>query len=363
MTQRHFSPEEVGSAPHSLEKEGQRKLREAGSLGSLQLGKTNSVFSEDTESIGAFTYRRKDEIGSGYTSHVYRCRSSKDDNDYAVKVIELKKYSSSSLEMLDNEIDILRRLSHPNILRFENVYRTATHCYLITEYCPHGDLLEYVTKHGKLCEKEAVAIISEVVEAVKYLFRMGVVHRDIKPANVFKGGKNWKLGDFGFAINAAMETKTRHNVGTPLYMPLESLLRNSYSPESDIFAVGVILYEMIVGITPWECKSEKELIRKMSSTPFAVPEKYRVTPSIKYLLAKMCAVNREDRMTREEFLEINIHNFVSLIAFNETARSDEKRKPRVYSVGKKEKGPRGSEAEYQTGRKRSGNEQKSTPKV
>ena len=86
---------------------------------------------------------------------------------------------------------------------------------------------------------------------------MGVVHRDIKPANIFKGTKTWKLGDFGFAIEAEEETKTRHNVGTPLYMPLESLTRNLYSAESDIFAVGVICYEMIVGVTPWESKSEK----------------------------------------------------------------------------------------------------------
>lgn len=87
-----------------------------------------------------------------------------------------------------------------------------------------------MTNNGKLCEKEAVAITGEIVEAVKYLLRMGVLHRDIKPANIFRTGKTWKIGDFGFSINSTTETKTRHNVGTPLYMPLESLLRNVYSP-------------------------------------------------------------------------------------------------------------------------------------
>jgi serine/threonine protein kinase len=84
---------------------------------------------------------------------------------------------------------------------------------------------------------------------------MGIVHRDLKPANIFKHSKTWKLGDFGFSINCTTEIKTRHNVGTPLYMPLESLLKNIYSPESDIFAVGVIIFEMMTGITPWECKT------------------------------------------------------------------------------------------------------------
>ncbi len=96
-----------------------------------------------------------------------------------------------------------------------------------------------------------MAIIHEVIEAVKYLFTMGIIHRDIKPANIFKSHKSWKLGDFGFAIKAEGEVKTKQNVGTPLYMPLESLQRNLYSPESDIFAVGIICYEMMVGLTPW----------------------------------------------------------------------------------------------------------------
>ena len=90
----------------------------------------------------------------------------------------------------------------------------------MTEYCPEGDLLEFLTKNGKLCEKEAVAITAEIIEAVKYLFQIGVIHRDIKPANIFKSHKTWKLGDFGFAILSEGEIKTRQNVGTPLYMPL-----------------------------------------------------------------------------------------------------------------------------------------------
>jgi len=80
--------------------------------------------------------------------------------------------------------------------------------------------MEYLTRHGKLCEKEAIAIIAEVIKGVKYLFCMGVVHRDIKPANVLKTHSSWKLADFGFAIKTVEQVKTRQNVGTPLYMPL-----------------------------------------------------------------------------------------------------------------------------------------------
>ena len=75
----------------------------------------------------------------------------------------MKKYSASSLEMLENEIQILKKVEHNNILRFQNVYKNGNQCFIITEYCAEGDLLEYITRNGKLCEKEAIAIIAEVI--------------------------------------------------------------------------------------------------------------------------------------------------------------------------------------------------------
>lgn len=113
---------------------------------------------------------------------------------------------------------------------------------MVTELCKGGDLLEYMAKKGRLSEEAAAGIMSDIIEGTKYLMHMGVIHRDIKPANILRSDKIWKIADFGFSIMAREETKTRQNVGTPLYMPIESLLKNIYSPESDIFAVGVMYY-------------------------------------------------------------------------------------------------------------------------
>ena len=93
--------------------------------------------------------------------------------------------------------------------------------------------------------------MSDVIEGTKYLMSMGIVHRDLKPANVLRSDRTWKIADFGFSIRTTQQVRTRQNVGTPLYMPIESLLKNIYSPESDIFAVGVMYYELLVGLTPW----------------------------------------------------------------------------------------------------------------
>ena len=93
-------------------------------------------------------------------------------------------------------------MKHPNVIALENVYQSSSHCYLITEYCGGGDLLKFMTKAGRMSEDQALEIAAEVVEGVKYLLKYGVIHRDIKPANIFRGNKNWKIGDFGFAIKS-----------------------------------------------------------------------------------------------------------------------------------------------------------------
>jgi hypothetical protein len=80
-------------------------------------------------------------------------------------------------------------------------------------------------------------------------------------------------------------------------------------------------YEMLVGVTPWECRSEKELIKKLATVPFTIPEKYKLSASIKFLLNKLCSVDKQTRMQKAEFLDLNLKNFVSLNNFNEPLAS------------------------------------------
>ena len=131
---------------------------------------------------------------------MYRGHNTKDGSDVAIKVIELKKYNEQSLRMLDNEIEILKTLDHPNVIKCYDIYRTQTHCYIITELCQGGDLLNYLTRRGKLEESVAVSIMEEIVEGVRYLLKRGILHRDLKPANIINNKQNWKIADFGFSI-------------------------------------------------------------------------------------------------------------------------------------------------------------------
>ena len=107
-------------------------------------------------------------------------------------------------------------------------------------------------------EGEARDILGQLVQGCLYLFRRKILHRDLKPANIMKMGNLWKIGDFGFSTHCQQEAMfDRVNVGTPLYMPPESLKLNKYSCKSDIFALGIILHEILTGRTPWPCKTEK----------------------------------------------------------------------------------------------------------
>lgn len=120
--------------------------------------------------------------------------------------------------MLESEIEIHRSLDHPNIVKLYEVIKTAQHYYLVMEYCPHGNLREYIAQKKQLSESNSIEIITQLISAYKFLLAEGVIHRDIKPANILRIGNKWKLSDFGFATKARFSFKERVNLGTPLYM-------------------------------------------------------------------------------------------------------------------------------------------------
>lgn len=134
---------------------------------------------------------------------------------------------------------------------------------MIMEYCPHGDLDSYIKQRKKIAEHSIIDIMTQIVSGYKYLAKQKILHRDLKPANILRSGKIWKISDFGFSVRSDRGFVDNLNVGTPTYMPIEALSRSYYSTKTDIFALGIILYELFHGKTPWSSKSEKELMKKI----------------------------------------------------------------------------------------------------
>lgn len=159
---------------------------------------------------------------------------------------------------MESEIDVIRSLNHENIIKCVDVYKTKENYFLVTEYCPHGDLSELIKLQKYITEDKAIEIMGQILNGYKYLMGRNIIHRDLKPANVMRFGSQWKIGDFGFSCFCKEDyVLEKLYVGTPFYMPPEALELSKYSCRSDIFALGIIFYEMLTGETPWPAKDEK----------------------------------------------------------------------------------------------------------
>lgn len=121
----------------------------------------------------------------------------------ALKVVELDSLKTQRLqELLRTEIEVLTKLSHPNVIKCFEVFTFGNQCFIVTEVCDGGDLDMFVKKQGYLSEQRAASFIKDVYEGLTYLASMNVVHRDLKVANVFISHGVAKIADFGFAVFA-----------------------------------------------------------------------------------------------------------------------------------------------------------------
>lgn len=159
--------------------------------------------------------------------------------------------------LLASEIEVLKILKNSeNIIEVYDIYNTKNNTYIITELCDGGDLSKFISSKRIIPENEAVTLMNEVINGYANIYNNGIIHRDLKPANIFMKSNHIKIADFGFAMRQADCKKTSsYNVGSPVYMPPEALNENKYSFKSDIWALGVIYYEMLTGKTPWRAKT------------------------------------------------------------------------------------------------------------
>eukprot|EP01031_Cornospumella_fuschlensis_P039621 gene39621-48235_t len=182
------------------------------------------------------------EIGKGGFSTVYQCRKRSDGQDYAVKVIDLRPLrlrERFNPARLKREVDIMRRLDHPSIIRFVEVYEDADHLMMVMEYCPGQELFDVILARRHLSEDEARPIFAQVSRALYYLHTLVVA----------------KLLDFGLSKNANGGSAAKTFVGTPCYLAPEveytsKGLGGTYGLPADCWSLGAVLYVMLVARFP-----------------------------------------------------------------------------------------------------------------
>lgn len=204
--------------------------------------------------LGEYYYDDRHRVGSGSFSTIYKGYRTSDHHVVAIK----KVHRVVNKQYFRNEVELMKTLSHPNIVRFYDVLQNNNHVYMIMEYCNGGDLSRYIQKQTNKYDQR---YFHQIILAFEYLHSKGIIHRDIKPQNILIHQHVVKVSDFGFA--KSMETtEDLHSTfcGSPLYMSPEILKRQSYSMRSDLWSLGVLLYELITKEHPYMVQSAHQLM-------------------------------------------------------------------------------------------------------
>jgi len=214
------------------------------------------------------------ELGKGAMGTVYLGKDPKINREVAIKTMALsQEFEPDELEEVKErffrEAETAGMLNHPNIVTIFDAGDEHDLAYIAMEFLNGCDLSAY-TKPGKLFPKAAVLkIIGKVAEALNYAHAQGVIHRDIKPANIMMlKNKTIKVTDFGIArITASSKTKTGVVLGTPSYMSPEQLSGKHVDGRSDLFSLGVMMYEMLCGVRPFRGDSMATLMFQIANEP------------------------------------------------------------------------------------------------
>lgn len=173
----------------------------------------------------------------------------------AIKQMDMNNFRDPSMKQaLENELMILRLLKGENTCGLLDEVKTQGNQYIIQMFCNGGDLRSFLTKRGKVPEKEAITLLQQILKGFKEMVDNDLAHRDVKPENTLIHNNVMKVADFGFSCKTHGRMMTEQ-MGTPLYMSPQLLMGQPYSMKNDIWAVGIMYYEMLFGKTPWDVRS------------------------------------------------------------------------------------------------------------
>ena len=192
-------------------------------------------------------------IGKGGYGKIYLAKNMKDNKEYAIKYISKEKMKSVGVDgsVIQREIDVHIRITHPRIIKLYSFLEDKYNYYLALEYAPKGNLYQYIQRKKGMPEKEAFKYFIQVASAIYFLHKHGYVHRDIKPENILIDNNfDVKLCDFGWCVSVEKGERTTF-CGTYEYMAPEMVNDEFYDMGIDIWSLGVLLYEMIHGYSPF----------------------------------------------------------------------------------------------------------------
>jgi calcium-dependent protein kinase len=253
-------------------------------------------------------YKFEKLIGGGHFGTVRIAHPISDpEKSYAVKSL-LRESIRKEVKLLESELQILKTLDHPNIIKFYETYVDYRYVHIVMELCTGGELFDRIVEAQKFSEAKAAKLMQKILSAVKHLHEHGIAHRDLKPENFLFLDKSddaeIKIIDFGLSKkfdHAEMMGEMKTIVGTPFYVAPE-VLQGQYDKQCDVWSIGVILYILLCGYPPFDGDNNKEIFRAIMKNDLEFdPEDWsQISAEGIDLIKKMLDKDLSRRITLEE---------------------------------------------------------------
>jgi len=211
-------------------------------------------------------YSQGKTLGEGAFGAVKRCTRLNTKKEHAMKIIKKSSLNSNKIlpTLMMNELDVLKKTNHPNIMSVVEILEDENYYYVITEILEGGELFDRITEVQSFSEKKAAYILKQVLLAINYMHKKNISHRDLKPENILLESKSIdnlevKIADFGFASFFDPKDGLQTILGSPLYMAPELVKAQKYDEKVDIWSIGVISYMLLSGRSPFPGRDKKEI--------------------------------------------------------------------------------------------------------
>ncbi|MED6221735.1 Phosphatidylinositol:ceramide phosphoinositol transferase (IPC synthase) [Stylosanthes scabra] len=234
--------------------------------------------------------------------HIKR-REKRSNHIVALKVLFKSQLQQSQVEhQLRREVEIQSHLRHPHILRLYGYFYDQKRVYLILEYAPKGELYKELQKCKYFSERRAATYVASLARALIYCHGKHVIHRDIKPENLLMGAQGeLKIADFGWSVHTFNRRRTM--CGTLDYLPPEMVESIEHDASVDIWSLGVLCYEFLYGVPPFEAKEHSDTYRRIVQVDLKFPPKPIVSSAAKDLISQMLVKDSSQRLPLHKLLE------------------------------------------------------------
>ena len=255
------------------------------------------------DKIGKYQIIKK--LGEGATSVVWLGHDPFADRDVAIKVVASSVFSGGehgkiARNLFVTEASLAGKLVHPHIVQIYDAVADADPSYIVMEYVAGGTLEPYCTPDRLLPMIDLVEMIFKCTRALDFAYRLGVIHRDLKPANILRAGSSGsdvKISDFGAALSASSDQTAVAGIGSPAYMSPQQVKDHPLNHQSDIFSLGVVMYQLLTGQLPFQGSNNISIVYQIANVEPPPPSALRkgIPPAVDAIVMRALKKSLEER--------------------------------------------------------------------